>query len=89
MPNHSHTASETKEGNHYHLITRNIDLTRADPNGVGESWDTVNNFDGTHTFKTSEAGAHSHNITIGNTGENQPHNTLPPSIASYGWRRTA
>ena len=22
-------------------------------------------------------------------GNNQPHNTLPPSIASYGWRRTA
>lgn len=22
-------------------------------------------------------------------GKNQPHNTLPPSIASYGWRRTA
>lgn len=22
-------------------------------------------------------------------GGNQPHNTLPPSIASYGWRRTA
>ena len=25
----------------------------------------------------------------GYTGGNQPHNTLPPSIASYGWRRTA
>lgn len=24
-----------------------------------------------------------------NTGANSPHNTLPPSIASYGWRRTA
>ena len=23
------------------------------------------------------------------TGGNQPHNNLPPSIASYGWRRTA
>jgi hypothetical protein len=22
-------------------------------------------------------------------GNNQPHSTLPPSIASYGWRRTA
>lgn len=22
-------------------------------------------------------------------GNNQPHNTLPPSIACYGWRRTA
>lgn len=22
-------------------------------------------------------------------GKNQPHNTLPPSIACYGWRRTA
>jgi outer membrane protein assembly factor BamA len=37
--------------------------------------------------------------TIGNTdgvgrsteaaGKSVPHNTLPPSIASYGWRRTA
>ena len=28
-------------------------------------------------------------VTTVSTGENKPHNNIPPSIASYGWRRTA
>lgn len=28
-------------------------------------------------------------VTTVSTGENQPHNNLPPSIACYSWRRTA
>ena len=28
-------------------------------------------------------------ITTEAVGGDQPHSTLPPSIASYGWRRTA
>ena len=28
-------------------------------------------------------------VMTAQTGANVPHNTLPPSIASYGWRRTA
>lgn len=89
MPAHSHTASSSTAGNHYHLITRNIDLDQVDPNGVGASWDTVNDFDGSHTYKTSEAGAHSHVITVSSTGGNGPHeNRMPYQVVSF-WRRTA
>ena len=28
-------------------------------------------------------------VTTVSAGGNKPHNNLPPSIASYGWRRTA
>ena len=89
IPAHSHTASSSTGGSHYHLITRNIDLDDVDPNGVGASWDTVNNFDGTHTYKTSEAGAHSHVITVSATGGNGLHeNRMPYQVVSF-WRRTA
>ena len=89
MPAHSHTASSSTGGSHYHLITRNIDLSSTDPRGVGASWDTVNDFDGSHTYKTSEAGAHSHVITISSTGGNGLHeNRMPYQVVSF-WRRTA
>ena len=89
MPAHSHTASSSTGGSHYHLITRNIDLDAVDPNGVGASWDTVNAFDGSHTYKTSEAGAHSHVITVSSTGGNGLHeNRMPYQVVSF-WRRTA
>lgn len=89
MPAHSHTASSSTGGSHYHLITRNIDLDAVDPNGVGASWDTVNDFDGSHTYKTSEAGAHSHVITVSSTGGNGLHeNRMPYQVVSF-WRRTA
>ena len=89
MPSHSHTASSSTGGSHYHLITRNIDLSSTDPRGVGASWDTVNNFNGSHTYKTSEAGAHSHVITISSTGGNGLHENRQPYTVVNFWRRTA
>lgn len=41
-------------------------------------------------FKPSvRMGSNSEIANTANTGANSPHNNLPPSIASYGWRRTA
>lgn len=85
MPGHSHTASETEAGSHTHTITTFFDGGKDRYNNVSCSYTDHNK--GTATVNAS--GSHSHNITIGNTGGNQPHSTLPPSIACYGWRRTA
>lgn len=85
LPNHSHTASVSSAGNHTHTAATFIDSGN----------DHINNFSCSYTSKrkgtatVDSSGAHSHNVTIGNTGGGQPHNTLPPSIACYGWRRTA
>ena len=85
MPGHSHTASETEAGSHTHTITTFFDSGNDHYNNVSCSY--TNYSIGTATVNAS--GSHSHTITIGNTGGNQPHNNLPPSIACYGWRRTA
>lgn len=85
MPGHSHTSSETEAGNHTHTAATFMDGGK----------DHINNFSCSYTSKrkgtatVDSSGNHTHNITIGNTGGGQPHNTLPPSIACYGWRRTA
>ena len=40
-------------------------------------------------YKTSTNGAHSHNITIGNTGGNSAHENRQPYQVVNRWKRTA
>lgn len=85
LSEHSHTASASTAGAHTHTA----------PTYRNGGNDHINNFSCSYTAKKNgtatvdSGGAHTHSITIGQTGGNQPHNNLPPSIASYGWRRTA
>ena len=87
LPNHSHPASVSEAGEHIHTAATYMDLDGGK--------DHINNFSCSYTVvrkgtaTVNSSGNHTHNITIGNTGGGQPHNTLPPSIACYGWRRTA
>ena len=43
---------------------------------------------GLRTQTTTNAGAHSHKVTINNTGSSQAHNNIQPYIAIYIWKRT-
>ena len=90
MPSHSHSASSSTTGNHYHGCFGDNDKN---PYGV---YDSATNHAGSSgadwnnpTGRTSTDGAHSHTITISSTGGNGSHeNRQPYTVVSF-WRRTA
>ena len=89
MPAHSHTGTTSTNGNHTHQVSRNIDLSSADPNGEGGSHDTICDYDGGTNFKTSAAGDHNHTFTTGNSGGGAAHNNMSPYLVCCIWQRTA
>ena len=40
------------------------------------------------TVATSNSGAHTHTVSISNTGDSNAHNNMPPYYSCYMWRRT-
>ena len=85
LSEHSHTASASTAGAHTHTAPTYLNGGNDHYNDISCSYTK----DRKGTTTVNSGGAHTHSITIGKTGGNQPHNNLPPSIASYGWRRTA
>lgn len=89
MPSHSHSASSSTAGNHYHGCFGD---NEKNPYGI---YDSAANHAGSSgadwnnpTGRTSTDGAHSHTITIGATGGNGIHeNRQPYTVVSF-WRRT-
>lgn len=83
LASHGHSGSTSTNGDHSHTVTTF--------NGFGKI--NGNSYDGycigSTDRTTSTAGNHQHSLNIDNTGGDQPHNNIPPVIASYGWRRTA
>lgn len=96
MPSHSHSASCSTNGNHYHGAP--WDKTSEAPDTPYGWYDASNNhagLEGVHSdrdnaiVKTSTDGNHSHSVTIGATGGNGLHeNRMPYQVVSF-WRRTA
>lgn len=41
------------------------------------------------TGATSSAGAHTHSVTINNSGNGEAHNNMPPYMPAYIWQRIA
>ena len=87
MPAHSHSAWTDAQGNHNHSLTLERYGGREYSNDVG--WSGAHTELGSSTQTTTGAGAHSHKVTINNTGSNQPHNNMQPYIAVYMWKRSA
>ena len=87
MPAHNHSASTTIEGQHNHSLTLERYRGSNSSNTVG--WSGEPTALGLRTQTTTNAGAHSHTISINNTGSNQPHNNLQPYCVCYIWKRTA
>lgn len=70
MPAHSHTGSTNSAGNHTHSVARGA------PGGEGAANGTTGS-----SFDTGVGGAHSHSLTINNTGGGQAHENRPPYYA--------
>lgn len=83
LASHGHSGSTSTNGDHSHTVTTFNDFGKIN----GNSYDgyCIGSTDRT----TSTAGNHNHSLSINKTGGDQPHNNIPPVIASYGWRRTA
>lgn len=84
MQKHNHTGTTNSTGNHKHVLGGNVDSlaggsSYARPRGYSSGALET-------TYDTSEAGNHSHTLTINNTGEGNSGN-LQPYIVAYFWLR--
>lgn len=90
MPSHTHSASCSTAGAHYHGAwgdeSKNpIGIYDSNAKYSGSSGADWNNPLG----KTTTDGAHSHTITIGKTGGNGYHENRQPYVVVSFWKRTA
>lgn len=77
MPSHNHTGTALTAGDHNHTIgdIPSGTQTMADVGGSRTAADETR-----YTGTTSTAGAHAHILGINNTGGDQAHNTIQPTI---------
>jgi hypothetical protein len=88
LPAHSHAASMTEAGDHTHTIGTDTDATYSSSGkccSVHKAETGAQQFNG----RTSTNGAHTHGITVSDTGGNAAHNNMPPYLAVYVFKRTA
>lgn len=80
---HSHSASCSTAGAHSHYFWANRGWDGHANVGLSNGWDQQDH------KQTETAGAHSHVITIGQSGQGAPHNNMMPYEVIYRWKRTA
>lgn len=98
LPSHSHSAFCSTNGNHGHISkiysSNNADFRMA-TEGIrvaGQQWlhagdTTAGSTGGDYCGVTTQAGAHSHTVSIGATGNGKSHTNMPPYVAKYCFER--
>jgi len=76
IPSHTHTASSASAGSHEHSYDHCVTSS-----GVGASGSFMYGVTGPRAFDTDSAGAHTHTITVNNSGGGQSHENRPPYYA--------
>lgn len=84
MPAHNHSGSITATGNHTHTVS-SLGGTSQGVYYAGSSKGWMD----TATKTTSSAGAHTHSVTIGSSGNGQAFSILNPYVGKYVWRRVS
>ena len=85
LAQHNHTGSAASAGAHTHVwytgqYGSENDSAACDAQGAGNHYSQ---------HVTQSAGAHTHTVTISNTGSNTAHNNMQPYLTVYIWQRTA
>lgn len=85
LASHNHSASAARNGAHTHVwytgqYGSDNDSAATDAQGAGNHYSQ---------HVTQSAGAHTHSVSISNTGSNAAHNNMQPYLTVYIWRRTA
>lgn len=75
LPSHSHTGTTDSSGLHYHDISNFPYGTQGVGGGGATACDET-----LQTKSTESAGAHTHTFTTNNTGNNDPHNNMQPTL---------
>lgn len=80
---HSHDGTATSNGTHAHSVDY---YGNEGGNNHVSCWGSSAYYG---QQNTGSSGAHTHSISISNTGNNNAHNNQQPFIVAYIWRRTA
>lgn len=88
LPSHNHTGSTNTAGDHRHAFT-GWWTTKGDGSEAYACVSRGYTNDPSEYGTFSSAGAHSHTLTINNTGGSQAHNNMPPYLAVNMWKRVS
>ena len=90
IPSHTHSASSNSTGAHAHDLSVKYGTQGSSSwNAFGKSYNNYQWVDDKNSYTISTTGAHSHTISVNNTGGGAAHNNMPPYVAYYCWERTA